>query len=56
MKKNRPRGLLRKILADPAARRELFARTIVATQSREGIQTTMPQARQAYDKVKNSLH
>jgi hypothetical protein len=33
-------------------RRELFARAIVATQAREGINTTMPQALEAYDKVK----
>jgi hypothetical protein len=31
------------------ARRELFARVIVATQAREGITTTMDQARAAYD-------
>ena len=33
------------------ARRELFAHVIVATQGREGITTTLDQARAAYDKV-----
>ena len=33
------------------ARRELLARVIVATQAREGITTTMDQARAAYDKI-----
>ena len=36
------------ILADPDLRRKLMVRTIQATRSREGIQTTEEQAEQAY--------
>lgn len=42
---------LRAILANPAARRRLFCRVIIATQAREGIQTTFVQAEAAYDAV-----
>jgi hypothetical protein len=45
------RDLLPKILADPAERRELMSQCIVAGQAREGVTTTMKQARDAYDKV-----
>ena len=43
---------IRAILRDPALRRELMVRTIVATQAREGIETTRQQAEAAYDKVR----
>jgi hypothetical protein len=42
---------IKSILADPAKRRELFVRTLIATQAREGITTTRAQAEAAYDKV-----
>lgn len=42
---------IRKILADPQARRELMVRVIIATQAREGITTTREQAERAYDAV-----
>lgn len=42
---------IRAILRDPALRRELIVRTIIATQAREGIETTQEQAERAYDKV-----
>ena len=38
---------------DPALRRELTVRSIIATQAREGIVTTREQAEAAYDKVNN---
>lgn len=40
---------IRAILADPAQRRTLMVRVIVATQAREGITTTRAQAEAAYD-------
>jgi hypothetical protein len=41
-----------KILADPVQRRELMVRALIATQAREGIETTREQAeQQAYDRV-----
>jgi hypothetical protein len=43
---------IRAILADPAARRALMIRVIVATQAREGVETTPEQAARAYDTVK----
>ena len=42
---------IRAILANPAKRRALMVRTIIATQAREGIATTLEQAEAAYDKV-----
>jgi hypothetical protein len=44
---------LKAILRDPAKRRKLMVRTIIATQAREGITTTQEQAEAAYDKVQN---
>jgi hypothetical protein len=38
------------------ARRDLFARVIVATQAREGIDTTLDEARAAYDKIQEENH
>lgn len=43
---------IRSILADPALRRELMVRVIIATQAREGIVTTVEQAEHAYDAVR----
>lgn len=40
---------IRAILRDPALKRELMVRTIIATQAREGIETTRQQAEAAYD-------
>ncbi len=42
---------VRGILSDPAARRELMVGAIVATQAREGVDTTREQAGAAYDRV-----
>jgi hypothetical protein len=42
---------IKAILADPALRRELMVRTIIAIQAREGIITTREQAEAAYDTV-----
>ena len=42
---------IRKILADPALRRELLVPCLMALQAREGIDTTREQAEYAYDKV-----
>jgi hypothetical protein len=42
---------VRAILADPVERRDLFVRTIIATQAREGVETTREQAEVAYDRV-----
>ena len=47
---------IRSLLADPARRRELMARVIVAIQAREGIDTTMAQALAAYDKEHVPCH
>jgi len=47
----RQRVNIREILKDPIKRRELFSRVIVATQAREGIVTTLKQAKKAYDKI-----
>jgi hypothetical protein len=49
------RADLRAILADPVKRRDLFVEVIVATQAREGIETTEEQARAAYDKVQQEV-
>lgn len=42
---------IKAILRDPAKRRELTVRTIIATQAREGITTSRAQAEAAYDKT-----
>jgi hypothetical protein len=42
---------IRAILVDPVKRRELMVGTIIATQAREGIETTRLQAEAAYDKI-----
>ena len=42
---------LRAILADLEKRRELMVGVIIATQAREGIETTLEQAERAYDRV-----
>ena len=39
------------LLADPAQRRRLIVSVIVATQAREGIDTTPEEAGAAYDRV-----
>ncbi len=39
------------LLADSAKRKELMVRVIIATQAREGIETTREQAEAAYEKV-----
>ncbi len=40
------------LLADPVKRKELMVRVIIATQAREGIETTREQAEAAYEKVR----
>ncbi len=45
------RDLLQDILRNPETRRTLMIQCIIATQSREGINTTYEQAERAYDKV-----
>lgn len=42
---------LKAILANPRLRRELMVFSIIATQAREGIDTTVEQAERAYDLV-----
>jgi len=39
------------LLADPDKRKELMIRVIIATQAREGIDTTREQAESAYEKL-----
>jgi len=46
---------IKAILGDPAQRRELSVKTIIATQAREGIETTREQAEAAYDKVRQEV-
>ena len=46
-----PRVDIKKILANPDLRRKIMVSTIIATQAREGIETTKEQAKQAYDKI-----
>jgi hypothetical protein len=43
------------ILKDPKLRREMMVKTIIATQAREGIVTTVEQAERAYDKVRKGI-
>ncbi len=44
---------LRAILHDPQSRQRLMCGVIVATQAREGIETTPEQAQAAYKKIRN---
>ena len=46
---------LRELLADPEERRELMVETLIATQAREGIDTTREQAEEAYDRVQEEM-
>jgi len=48
---SRRRVDLKALLADPVKRRELMVRCIIATQAREGVETTREQAERAYDRV-----
>jgi hypothetical protein len=43
---------INKILADPELRKEMMIRVVIATQAREGIETTWEQAEAAYEKVR----
>jgi hypothetical protein len=43
---------IRAILKDPAQRRKLAVKCIIATQAREGVTTTQEQAEAAYDKAR----
>ncbi len=43
---------IRSIITNPALRRELMVRLVIATQAREGIVTTRAQAEAAYDAVR----
>jgi hypothetical protein len=47
---------LKSILRNPFKRRKLIVRVIIATQAREGIQTSLVQAEAAYDKVQEERH
>lgn len=42
------------IIRDPSRRRRLMVFTIMATQAREGVETTKAQAEAAYDRVQAS--
>jgi hypothetical protein len=44
---------IKKLLANPVSRRRLMVPVIVATQAREGIETSTAQAEAAYDKVQS---
>ncbi len=44
------------LLADPAKRKELMVRVIIATQAREGIETTREQAETAYEKAQKTQY
>lgn len=46
---------LTKILEDPEQRKELMVRTIVATQAREGINVTIEEAEEAYERIQQEL-
>ena len=46
---------VRSIFDDPVKRRKLMIQLIIATQAREGIETTWEQAEAAYDKVQEEL-
>lgn len=47
---------LKSILRNPFKRRKLMVRIIIATQAREGIQTSQAQAEAAYDKVQQERY
>jgi hypothetical protein len=51
----RKRINIKNILNNPFQRKELFVNTIIATQAREGIITTVEQAEKAYDKIQQNL-
>ena len=44
------------LLANPEQRRELMVRVIMATQLREGVETSREQAEAAYDKVQKEKY
>lgn len=46
---------IRKILADPVLRKDLFVRAIRFMQAVEGIDTTEAQAARAYEKVRGEI-
>jgi hypothetical protein len=48
---DRRRINIKRILADPILRKELFIDCLIATQAREGIETNREQAEEAYNKV-----
>lgn len=52
--KRLPKGAINAILADPAQRRMMVARSTVATQAREGIEVTLEQALDSYDRLEAS--
>jgi hypothetical protein len=47
------RRVLKAVMADGDARRDMMVDNIVATQAREGIHTTREQAEEAYRRVQN---
>jgi hypothetical protein len=47
---------MRELLAEPEQRRDLMVETLIATQAREGIETTREQAERAYDRVQEERH
>jgi hypothetical protein len=51
----RKRFDIKKILSDPMLRKEIITQTIIATQSREGVETTIEQAERAYFKVRKEV-
>lgn len=51
MKKLLRRFNIQKILADPAQRRMMVARATVAAQAREGIDITLEEALESYDRI-----
>jgi ribosomal protein L17 len=53
--KRRKRFDLMSILKDPVLKRELLTSLIKDIQNREGINTTMEQAKSAYDKVEKGV-
>jgi hypothetical protein len=55
MTRRRRRVLMKDLLADPEQRRDLMVETLIATQAREGIETSREEAEQAYDRVQEEL-
>lgn len=51
MKKKLKRFDIKAILTDPAVRRMMVARSTVATQAREGIDITLQEALESYDRM-----